>query len=830
MLTRPGGGGTALPTLSATGLRAVLLILAVAAGGCGDASRSDRTGPAQDAASLIGDCPRGDRPWREAIADAASRERLADLEGKLSALSDRHPDRWEPVWARAECLFRGPDPRSAAEIYAEALRRATREDDPTGIACAANRIGFLRFRDGALDEAHRFYEKASAAARRAKRDDLEAFILNNLAGLLTTSGRLAEASGVLDQVVDRLDRLGMKREARDARANQARLLIEMGDAARAAELLEPLYRGAEVAGDADRAGEAALLLGMTSRAMLRWAEARQWYERIPDDATEWAVLRDQHLGRLASLEGRNDEARSFLERALKGARERGLRAAELFSLAFLAEVDLRAGRFDAAEARLRQVIGEADRAGEHDPSWVARGVLGRTLLAAGRPRDAADVLREVVGILERQATALDTEQMGFRFLRERVDPCADLAVALVRSAPRESAAEVQPVLDLVESAHARTFRRALGGGATSSPAPCPTRRLVQALPAGTILLDFLVGEEHGVVVAVGRGRVAARELPGWRRLRGPLRGYGSALVRPLSSAEARLAPLDDFRRGLAEGRSLTRSLLDPVRDFFDEAKRIVMIPDQELALLPLAALPLDDGLDGGWPEFLGARHEVISLLTAAVPSDAGPTRVPVLLAGDPLPDDAGEEPGLRYAGEEIGRLASLWGSSRVSRIEGPRLCRAVLDATPLEGFGTIHLATHALASSSDPRRCGVVLSRGEVLGFDAIRARKLGPAVVVLSACRTGQGEMVPGEGIIGLGSAFLEAGAAAVIVSLWGVDDRSGADLMVRLHERLRAGDDPARALTVASRALAREHPHPAYWAPFVITARPAAIAAAGP
>jgi CHAT domain-containing protein len=119
-----------------------------------------------------------------------------------------------------------------------------------------------------------------------------------------------------------------------------------------------------------------------------------------------------------------------------------------------------------------------------------------------------------------------------------------------------------------------------------------------------------------------------------------------------------------------------------------------------------------------------------------------------------------------------------------------------------------------------------VLSRGERLGVDEIARLTLGPALVVLSACRTGEGEIVPGEGVVGLSWAFLAAGARGVVASLWSVEDQSTTELMVTLHRHLRRGSDPSSALAAAQRELAARQPHPVFWAPFIVVAAPAADA----
>ena len=97
--------------------------------------------------------------------------------------------------------------------------------------------------------------------------------------------------------------------------------------------------------------------------------------------------------------------------------------------------------------------------------------------------------------------------------------------------------------------------------------------------------------------------------------------------------------------------------------------------------------------------------------------------------------------------------------------------------------------------------------------------------LVILSACETGLGRERQGEGLIGLTQAFLHAGAASVIVSLWKVDDGSTADFMIGFHRYLTSGKlDQAQSLRKARLDLiagGKGFGHPHYWAPFVLVGR---------
>jgi CHAT domain-containing protein len=101
---------------------------------------------------------------------------------------------------------------------------------------------------------------------------------------------------------------------------------------------------------------------------------------------------------------------------------------------------------------------------------------------------------------------------------------------------------------------------------------------------------------------------------------------------------------------------------------------------------------------------------------------------------------------------------------------------------------------------------------------------KLNAQLAVLSACQTGLGKQVRGEGLIGLTHAFLYAGAQSVLVSLWKVQDRSTADLMVRFYQQINDSETTSEALRRSKLKLidGARYAHPYYWAPFVLIGEP--------
>jgi CHAT domain-containing protein len=94
--------------------------------------------------------------------------------------------------------------------------------------------------------------------------------------------------------------------------------------------------------------------------------------------------------------------------------------------------------------------------------------------------------------------------------------------------------------------------------------------------------------------------------------------------------------------------------------------------------------------------------------------------------------------------------------------------------------------------------------------------------LVVLSACETGLGEVLVGEGVFGLRRAFVLAGARSLIMTLWKVSDEETKDLMIDLYKRLLAGKSRAEALREAQLAMKEKNPDPYYWGAFICQGNP--------
>jgi CHAT domain-containing protein len=173
-------------------------------------------------------------------------------------------------------------------------------------------------------------------------------------------------------------------------------------------------------------------------------------------------------------------------------------------------------------------------------------------------------------------------------------------------------------------------------------------------------------------------------------------------------------------------------------------------------------------------------------------------------------------------------LSSLPSNMRLEALDF-RASRATGTSGELSQYRIVHFATHGLLNSEHPKLSGLVLSlvdeRGEAqdgfLQLHEIFNLRLPAELVVLSACQTGLGKEIRGEGLVGLTRGFMYAGAARVMASLWQVDDAATAELMKRFYRRmLQGGKRPAAALREAQVEMWKrpQWQSPYYWGAFVL------------
>jgi CHAT domain-containing protein len=394
--------------------------------------------------------------------------------------------------------------------------------------------------------------------------------------------------------------------------------------------------------------------------------------------------------------------------------------------------------------------------------------------------------------------------------------------------------------------------------ALTDPEPLTLQQVQQQLlDPDTLLLQFALGKKRSHLFVVSQNDLQVLSLPSAAQIDSLV----SALREPLTKNHL---PAEINSRAAA----LSQQILGPASQAIARHRRLIVVADGSLHLVPFAVLPQGD-------QPLLERHQLLQLPSssslallqrqtsnrpasiailadpifssddsrvrvftpAKPPSNAPPnpddlralnlSRAAATLSTNPLkPQLWAPLPGTRREAEAIQRLfppqqamVALDEQANLRLAQDPKLAR----------YSILHFATHGIFNTQEPALSGLVLSlvdregkpQDGFLQFADVFNLKLAADLVVLSACESGLAEQVKGEGLVGLTRGFLYAGSSRVLVSLWKVDDIATAAFMQHFYNALLQRRLPPSQALVAAQQQLRSIPEwasPYYWGAFVL------------
>ncbi len=694
----------------------------------------------------------------------------------------------------------GDDAR-AAEQYERVLaiyRDQGRRDFESRVLSS---IGLTYFRRGRLDEALAAYDQALAASRDTGNRAAEITALHRRGVALHARGELQQARADLEASLA-MQETGSKWERASTLLDIGSLLVDLDD---------PL--GAEA-----RFGQALELarrtenLAVQSIALLRWAELAR------------------NRGDLETARGKLEEALTLVESARRGVLRQDLQGSYLATRRSyydaLIDVLMRMEEAHPGNGFSREAFAVSERA-------RARGLS--ELLAEGRidvRRGIAEEFREReigVGVrISRLQSSLIEERLRQPNDEDKLEA---LEVQLERALEERRNLEAE-----IRSRHPRYAE-------VRYPDPPSVAELQRTLDPDTAFLEYAIGREASFLFVVTDRDFRAFRLPAAVEIESAVERF----CRTLAIQQRRL--LGQLQQ---TGHALYLSLVGPAAELLRSKPKWIVSPDGAVHLLPFEALPVTaptGGLAAGYPSYLIERHailyapsaEVLRGLRAAgagVP-DAAADYPSFVAFADPLEataveGDAARErvthpdlPRLRATRHEVEAVADLYRPGKAVLYLGPEATEENVKSGALAAARRVQFAVHGHLDEVRPELSGLHLARGGTTTEDGILQAyeifnlDLSADLVVLSACETGLGRRLAGEGLVGLSRAFFYAGAQSLVVSLWKVADSSTADIMIEFHRRLIQGEDKASALRGAKleaiRSSARSHPF--HWAPFILT-----------
>jgi CHAT domain-containing protein len=694
---------------------------------------------------------------------------------------------------------------------------------------ALNRLGFVCQRIGRYDQAVDSFGQALRIWQELK-DDY---------GLAETWPQLANASGHFGVAV-----------RKPSSPEMLRLWKRLGDRRGQALALDGLAREARDAGDLTKASD------YEAQALT----LRETLGNVSDVASSV-----EDLAFLKLWLKRPAEAFELAQRALSTYRNLRNSAGEAACLALIGQTLLNAGRLPAAISYFEQSLQLRRRQGDRSAVASTLLVIAATELRLGSLRTALAHIRESIVVEESLAAMIHEPERRVGFLGERysVEVEIQILMALSVQEPRSDYA-VQALL-LAD----RSRGRYLSDRLLAQPAGPSLAAVRRELDEKTLLLEYWLGNDETYLWALTSHDLLSYLLPSRKKIVPDIRRLLTLWSARNSSArgeseavfKSRIRQLDAEYPVVAE--SLAKTLLGPVADQLGR-KRILVVTDGILEDLPFAALPDLSRRDG---TLMVDNHEIVNLPSVATVlalrrkhAHRGNTARLLAVIADPVFDvrdprlgkadrphaplesglvraasaarlDVGAGvPRLPFARQEAQTILDLVPRGQATQFMDFDASRETVLAGQLRPFRIVHIATHAFANTEDGDLSGLVLSlvdrqgqpikgflhAGEVFQLD------LPADLVVLSACQTALGRDIHGEGVVGLTSAFLHAGAARVLSSAWQVDDEATAELMREFYRVMlaRRSRTPAAALREAQLAIARHERwrSPYYWAGFLM------------
>jgi CHAT domain-containing protein len=497
-----------------------------------------------------------------------------------------------------------------------------------------------------------------------------------------------------------------------------------------------------------------------------------------------------------------------------------------------------------------------------------------------RARSMLEILAAArVGIRLSADTALLTRESA---LRKELDEKTERRARLLLN--KEAAQEVAALTEEVSklAAQYRELSAQIRDSSSASfvtiqPPPLSLKEIqARAIDDDTLLLEYSLGDERSYLWAVTKTEINSYRLPARAEIEALANRLREAIIAPqMNEGEA----FEQYRARLKEAEAryeedasaLSEVLLGPALAQM-RAKRLIVVAEGALQYIPFSALPSPEARDAK-PAPLMLEHEITYQPSASTlatlrgetarrlpgPKDVAIFADPVFEQSDPrlvaqnhIGSAVAQEQsrateahralrsaGVLGSGQKIQRLfassdeaeAIMAVTSAGSSLKATsfQASKAVATGPDMSQYRIIHFATHGVLNSESPELSGLMLSlfdkdgqpQDGFLGLNDIYNLSLPADLVVLSACNTGLGKNIKGEGLVGLTRGFIYAGAARVVATLWKVDDAATAELMKHFYEKmLRERKPPATALREAQIALWQQKRWraPYYWAAFVL------------
>jgi CHAT domain-containing protein/Tfp pilus assembly protein PilF len=725
-------------------------------------------------------------------------------------------------------------------------------------------IGQIFFRLGDLLAARHYYERGLELARDAKDLGGQANIFSYLGELMVAQNEVGQAITYYKQALDTEE----KRSGITSRSFYYSVLpnlyLRAGDYQKAKEAIDQALKSArelktrlEEPRFLNDLGDLHLRLNEPESAVKVYQESLQSNAGLDNPSYAWVA----HAGLATAYQrlGQLDQAREHYVKAIKVIE--GVRAK-------LSGAEEKAGFYQNKVEVYKNLVGVLVKLSEKRPEQeLASEAFYRA--ESARARAFSDLLAEARVNLDQ-----NLESDLLKRQRDIEAGISKLNAQLINEwAKKPGEQDKQKIKRLEEELsksdveHAdwlRELRRRCRSYADLKyPEPLTLEQAQRMLADRSLVLAYSLGEQESFLFAVSRDGYRVAKLPRSSDIGESV----EKLIAAITNGGG--ASLNKYR---AQAVKLYKELIQPAGDLLADKRELIIIADDSLHRLPFETL-INPSIAGSpvavqsdhskWPylvsQFAISYAPSVSALdnlrgyhrgtdtpqkdfVAFADPNYDQQNTPAIIAavrstGDGQQLKLGR---LEYSRDEVDGIAKLFAEGQTDLyFEGRASEENVKAKDRLSRYRIVHFSAHGLVNEKRPRFSGIVLSLPKVdkdgaplseedglLSAYEILNLKLNADLVVLSACQTGVGKEIKGEGMMGLMRAFMYAGTPSVVVSLWNVNDRSASDLMIRFYKHLwKPGAEKlnkAEALREAQLEVIGLGSKPYHWAPFILVGKP--------
>ncbi|WP_245896889.1 CHAT domain-containing protein [Kordia periserrulae] len=328
----------------------------------------------------------------------------------------------------------------------------------------------------------------------------------------------------------------------------------------------------------------------------------------------------------------------------------------------------------------------------------------------------------------------------------------------------------------------------------------------QNLQNDELILQYIIGKENGFVTLITAKKIQLQQLPKTEVLQNLINSYKNAVSKPFVST-------DDKKEYEKVAQQLYQQLIPFAQEKSIENKKITIIADGMLQYIPFEALLTDR------KEYLieKAQIQYNYSLSSAAQSRQNDTEIHKnFIAIAPTTFKNEQFSTLATSSEELKKLTNIFDATH---FQYEKASKAQFTSA-YGNYKIIHLSTHGGIDNTVPW----VAFYDEKLTLDELYFTKNRADLVVLSACKTSDGELKKGEGVMSLARGFFNAGAKSVVSSLWDINEKASTEIIQEFYKNMVAGDTKSEALQKAKIAYIQNHKNtseasPYYWSALTLT-----------